>query len=736
MEAKQQARFLAGHTAATCGLDLNRAPWYRPPQLLAMTGFIANTTNGIWGRDFIVHGAWSAKKQQTALAAWNEGLGEEYDAEKTIRAFKEAGATGIAFYDKWHDGLIPHATKLTPFKTERDLVGETVRVSRKQQMASVLVYSVGLDYNPERRFLEWSCRDSEGNLIGLAFPSDWKSFHSPYRQYVIDHLVEMVRDYGPLDGLFLDIFTQPSPREWLCEMIHPHPRFSHDRYSQEAFQVRFGKPLERATDAEIEDFVVETLRAFLAEIRAQVSVVQPGISFTWNGAGMDDIVHPKKAKRVDGQADWFSMEGHSWSNIDRGARLGHAADRPFEVGMLLNSSFYVPMSDQAPPPAMSESKAVVSAATAWIHGANVFAIVTPGHSGIYDEEGDLRLLRAIGGWLRDNRPWLVDVLPYADVGILTGNPSRELDQIPLLAEIWEASHRAFTGIAGPFGDHPGFDVGVGLRDSGYFTERVGGSFAGRPFDLDTYRMLLVPETALLDEKLMGDVREYVHNGGKVLAFGHASLFDPKGEKRADFGLGDVFGVKLTGSLPGYKQLAHAPGSALTSPMSLNPGALAVQTTTGKALARWRHAGDSPAIVENRFGAGRSLYVSAEEIAFGTGSALREELALRLLGPPPITIEGGRKYHLSMNRKDEYLLLYLLNRSTSAPSSPGPASSSLPLEKSESVRLTIDTSVLGDIAKVELIPSGAPVPLTRRAGSVQLDFQAAPAVTSLCLLQTR
>ncbi|MFQ6079738.1 MAG: alpha-L-fucosidase, partial [Thermodesulfobacteriota bacterium] len=597
---------VGGSFAGSSRTARNRAPWYKPPQLLVMTGFIANTTNGVWGRDFIVNGQWSAKKQQTALAEWNKNLGKDYNAESTVQAFKDAGATGIAFYDKWHDGLIPHATRLTGFKTERDLVGDTIRAAKKCNMASVVVYSVGLDYNPQRRFLEWSCRDSEGNPLGLAFPSDWKSFHSPYRQYVIDQLVEIVREYGPLEGLFLDLFIQPSPYEPLCRIIRPRPRVSHDAYTREAFRVRFGKPLEQATSEEIQDFVLETLRDFLSEIREKVSEVQPDISFTWNGAGMNDIVQPKKAKLVDGQADWFSMEGHTWQNIDYGARLARAADRPVEVGMLLNSSWYVPMSNEAPPPAMSECEAIVRAATAWIHGANVFACVTPGHSGIYDDSGDLRLLRAIGGWLKDNRPWLVDTLAYADIGILTGNPSPELRHIPMLAEIWEASHRAFKADAGPFSPYPGFTVARGLQDFAYFTVRVGGSFAGHRFELNSYRMLVVPETALLDESTLQEVREYVRSGGNVLGFGHASLFDREGKKRANFGLSDVFGVKLVGTLPGYKQLALYPESGLTSSMRLNPGALAVKATSGKVLAFWKNAGDPPAIVENRFGKGKSI----------------------------------------------------------------------------------------------------------------------------------
>src|SRR6185312_3516930 len=75
----------------------------------------------------------------------------------------------------------------------------------------------------------------------------------------------------------------------------------------------------------------------------------PGMAPGWT-----TLFVPKKAKLVDGLCDWFSMEGHTLDRIDLGARVGHADDRPHEVGMLLNSSWYVPTDDQAPPAAMSE----------------------------------------------------------------------------------------------------------------------------------------------------------------------------------------------------------------------------------------------------------------------------------------------------------------------------------------------------------------------------------------------
>jgi hypothetical protein len=213
---------LAGQRQA----ELNRAPWYKPPQLFVMTGFISNTTTGVWGPEYIVNGAWTPAKQEGALRAWEKDLGNEYDADKTIREFQEAGATGVIFYDKWHDGLVNHATHLTDFKIHRDFVKETPAALRKHNMASVVYYSMGLDNNPEAKFRDWTCLDAKGKPMGRAFSTEWKSFYSPYRQYVIDQMVEVLKDDGPVDGFWLDLYVQPTPT-------------SYDQFTLRQFQERY-----------------------------------------------------------------------------------------------------------------------------------------------------------------------------------------------------------------------------------------------------------------------------------------------------------------------------------------------------------------------------------------------------------------------------------------------------------------------------------------------------------------
>jgi hypothetical protein len=698
----------------------DKAAFYRPPQLFVMTGFIANTTNGTWGTDFVGSGDWTPDKQRAALVEWNKGLGKDYDPDAELLKFKQSGATGIIFYDKWHDGNVPHDTKLTGYKTERDLVGPTIRAARKHGLKIVVYYSVGLDSNPDPRFQDWVCRDAQGHPMGMAFPTDWMSFHSPYRQYVIGHLVEILKMHGPFDGFWLDLYTQPAP--------------SYDRYTKAAFEKRYGKPLEKGTRDEYVDFELETRREFLQEIRQAISAVQPNIGFTFNGSGRADMVQPKLVDRVDKLVDWFSMEGHTWAGIDHGATGGHNADRPGEVGILFSSSWYVPMEDRAPPAAMTADEAVASAAWAFVRGANVYAAMTPGHSGRFDPASDVKLLGAVGSWLELHKQWIEGAVQYADIGVLRGANAPGLQQIPAVSELWPMTYRR----AAARGVRPGEELDLAFRDAGYFSELLGTAFPRQPEDWQAHRMLVLAENAIVDDASAQAVREYVRAGGKLLAFGNASRLDAQGQWRGGFALSDVFGASLAGELAGYKRLRLNPGSGLSAQIRVNPGALLVKPSTARVLAQWDSAGGAPAILENHFGRGVVLYVTADEISCAQSKALMEELAGRLIGAPVVKVQGNRQYALLMNRRGDDLLLYLFNRSTG--SRAYVESNMVPQDLEplppEPVQVSVDTHVLRDVGGIELLPSGKAARLSVREGEIRAWIDATGSVTAMRLMRRR
>lgn len=62
-------------------------------------------------------------------------------------------------------------------------------------------------------------------------------------------------------------------------------------------------------------------------------------------------------------------------------------------------------------------------------------------------------------------------------------------------------------------------------------------------DLDELTVLVLPNIGCMSAETASLIRDWVKNGGKLVATGETSLFDAKGNQRNDFLLGDVFGLK-------------------------------------------------------------------------------------------------------------------------------------------------------------------------------------------------
>jgi hypothetical protein len=80
-------------------------------------------------------------------------------------------------------------------------------------------------------------------------------------------------------------------------------------------------------------------------------------------------------------------------------------------------------------------------------------------------------------------------------------------------------------------------------------------------DLQRFKTLILPNVASLSEAQCEQVRGFVMRGGSVIATHETSLYDEFGVRRKDFALGDLFGVRWSGSLEGpmknsYIRLEH------------------------------------------------------------------------------------------------------------------------------------------------------------------------------------
>jgi hypothetical protein len=77
-----------------------------------------------------------------------------------------------------------------------------------------------------------------------------------------------------------------------------------------------------------------------------------------------------------------------------------------------------------------------------------------------------------------------------------------------------------------------------------------------PDNLAPYNTLILPNTAAMSDTQCEQIRQYVKNGGNLIATYETSLYDEWGQKRPDFGLADLFGVCYNGNTEGPMQNSY------------------------------------------------------------------------------------------------------------------------------------------------------------------------------------
>ena len=78
-----------------------------------------------------------------------------------------------------------------------------------------------------------------------------------------------------------------------------------------------------------------------------------------------------------------------------------------------------------------------------------------------------------------------------------------------------------------------------------------------PDNLRKYSALLLPNITLLSDSQLQQLRDYVDSGGSLLATFETGMYTERNQKRADFGLADVFGIHKAGEVQGTTGNAYS-----------------------------------------------------------------------------------------------------------------------------------------------------------------------------------
>jgi len=611
-----------------------------------------------------------------------EGYLEKFDPAKYAQNIKNSGATVAYIYASNCLGLCFFPTKvgIRHRAAELDIFGETVKECRKLGLGVVgYLNSWGSFVCNEHP--EWSVRLEDGSMM-----RDSERFGNPcpnnpeYADYFNALVAEMVENYD-IDGIWIDMVGMWAP---VC----------HCEACKKKFFAEYGKPLPHG-DCLGDDGYVEHVRFkgrsiadYAHRIRQTALSIKPHLSVSIQAAGA--LKYPKHIGVYD--MDYFTASDYlagdfytDRSGVNAISRVLYKLtdDLPFEFMTSRCTGLEYHTSNKN----MNE---ILCQAYAAIMYKGAFLFIDA-----IDPDGEMN-----AEFYKDIsvvRERLSPYLPYVD---FNETPMRQIAVYFNFDSFTQKSGRVMPS------DKPSARFMIKRL------QRICGalSSAGLDYDvltpksldeLDDYKVIVISSLETMSEDEVSAVRRYVKNGGHLYISGLASLRDDKGVLGEDFALSDVFGVSYNGKYdvcPNYLAPVSENKSLFGShtkkyPHMLNEAAVKVSDNGGgKALATVTLpvsdvsdpfvfssaisnppviATDAPAIYENHYGKGVSIYSAGaiEGDAHPDSAALFTSLVKYLLGEPDVLLSAPECVDYTVYKNVGGYSIHLLNSQTILPPIP-------------------------------------------------------------------
>jgi hypothetical protein len=278
-----------------------------------------------------------------------------------------------------------------------------------------------------------------------------------------------------------------------------------------------------------------------------------------------------------------------------------------------------------------------------------------------------------------------------------------------------------------------------------------------PDQLSKYSALLLPNTALLSDAQCRQLSAFVDAGGSLLATFETALYNERNERRSDFGLASVFGIRMAGEIVGTTGNAYLarierqhqilsgftgtnwiPGAENRIPvapvenpvLTVTPGFVAYPPELSYPT---EPRTDEPAVVLRQKGASRLVYFpgDVERTMWKSGHTdlarlLQNSIRWVAGANPPVTVEGDGVIETFAWETQAGFAVHVLNYTNPAMHR-GWIRSFYPIGP-QKVRISIPAG--RRVTRVELLRAETTTPFARRDGAIEftiprvLDYEVA------------
>lgn len=455
-----------------------------------------------------------------------------FQAKKYVEMVRLSGVECSMVYACDHNGNCYYPTQVGHAHNSlngRDFFGETVALLKAEKIVPVAYYTVVYHNHSAKTHPQWRMRDIKGNEHGGRYHFSCAN-NEEYRAFCRAQIEEVIA--YPVEGLFIDMTFWPFV--CTCDSCRAKYRAETGEEIPEVIAwknpawVRFQRWRERS------------MAEFGAMLAAHVKMVRPDITVTHQ---FSPVLHGWFLGQCSGTAlasDYASGDFYGGKEQQRiGTKIfaAYSKHQPYEF----MTSRCVDLHDHTS--TKSDDELFLHAVTTLANGGAFLFIDAINPDGTLNRAFYERLHK-ITKKLEPYRKMIQAHVPslYAETGLyfsmsscvnenLEGTSLRDdtsrgsnmdkrknatVDEVTATAAILDRLHAPYRIITDLTTDYSGF------------------------------KTIIVNNAAYLSPEECAHLREFVRNGGTLIATGKTSLYTQTGDSSGDFQLADVFGVSYTG----------------------------------------------------------------------------------------------------------------------------------------------------------------------------------------------
>lgn len=437
-----------------------------------------------------------------------------FNPDQWLELFEESELDHLWVFCKGHHGEAYYPTHVGHMHPglRTDFVQAISQRIRRKGLAFHAYYCIGFDDWAVLNHPEWALLDEDGSNRRVEPKENWHArgqwhwacVNTPYRQYVMEQLTEIVRGYNP-DGLFLDIVGQPLCYCESCSKLYR---------SRQGDEIPRG-PAVASHWRDTDEFLYATTQlGFVRDAIATVRALGSKAAITINGG------HLRFRSELMDLLDYTFAEPFAGNYLS--AMFARGTGKLPQIGPGLVAWPYDP-----------SPESIFKVETAMIAAQNCRVFM---YSETMRQDGTLdplwfQEMGAAYKEIEDVQPYLLDRDPIPCAAIVFSEKTRLNDQLDLRGIIKGAMEAA------AYSQYPS-DI---LPD-----------WKLRENDLNAYQAVILPEVSILSVNDADALGAFVESGGLLIATGLTGTKGADGKIRSNFALADLIGCDFQEVFETYK----------------------------------------------------------------------------------------------------------------------------------------------------------------------------------------